>query len=929
MQLHSPLLNLSSCIILSSCFIINSANAQITSDTTLGGESSIISPNKVINGEQVDLIEGGAVRDTNLFHSFVEFNISNGQKVFFANPDTVVNIFSRITGNNPSEILGKLGVNGNANLFLINPNGILFGENASLDVNGSFLASTAESINFSDGTQFNTTDTQTEPLLTVSIPVGLNMGATSSKIMNRSFFQDIGLQVPLEKTLALIGGDVVIEGGFLTAEAGNIELGSVAANNKIGLTVTENNLAISYEGINEFKNLTLSQGAFVFLDTFEGSGDKIQIQGKQINITDGSQILTASSGDGRGGNLIVRASETLTISGEINLGESIFVSGLFADVYSVGNGGNILVEVQQLVINSGGEIAASTFSDGNSGNLTINASESIEIVGTGGRDQASPSGILAQVINSAKGNAGNLKIDTKQLILEGGANISSPTFGEGNAGNLTINVSDLIAIKGTAIGTNNPTVITTQVEEGATGNAGNLTINTRQLNILNGAQVSNAVRNGGKAADLNITAKDSILISGTRTSPTPTLTEGSSGIFVSAEPPFEDESGNLVVTTADAGRLNITTSTLTVENGAKISADNFGTGQGGNATFNVDNLIIKNGGLVRAGSFGKGQGGTLTVNATESVEITGTGFIGDTTVNSSLFTQAEGTGDAGDLFINKSPNLIVSNGGEITAQSSGTGEGGDIIATTKEITLNQGSITASTASNQGGNITLNIDNNLNLVNRGEITASAGTAQAGGNGGNVIINSDFIFAFPTDNPYQITAQAFTGDGGRIDLTTNSIFGREYINIDASSQAGGIDGTIAINTPDVNPVQGLTNLPINVVDPSQLVSQSCFAGETAGKSSSFTVTGKGGLPPSPNDSLKGNATIAPEWLAINSLETENTENTKVKTNQESPAAKLPQIVQARGWVRDKNGRLTLVAENPYEMASGSSVGYLGCQ
>ena len=124
--------------------------------------------------------------------------------------------------------------------------------------------------------------------------------------------------------------------------------------------------------------------------------------------------------------------------------------------------------------------------------------------------------------------------------------------------------------------------------------------------------------------------------------------------------------------------------------------------------------------------------------------------------------------------------------------------------------------------------------------------------------------------------------------------------------------------------------MINLPIDVIDPSQFVSQSCLAGdeETAEKSSEFIVTGRGGLPPSPNESLKGDATIAPEWVAINSLETEKTEEVKVKTNQESPAAKLPQIVQARGWVRGANGRLTLVAENPYGVGSEPTVSYPRC-
>ncbi|MDJ0532952.1 MAG: S-layer family protein [Xenococcaceae cyanobacterium MO_207.B15] len=216
-----------------------------------------------------------------------------------------------------------------------------------------------------------------------------------------------------------------------------------------------------------------------------------------------------------------------------------------------------------------------------------------------------------------------------------------------------------------------------------------------------------------------------------------------------------------------------------------------------------------------------------------------------------------------------------------------------------------------------------------MINNGEITATAGTALAGGDGGDVTIKSNFILAFPTDNIYQITAEAFEGDGGNIEIATNSIFGREFINISASSQFG-IDGEIAIDTPDVDPLQGLDNLTTEVIDPSQLISQSCLGGNQAiaGESSEFILTGRGGLPPSPNESLKGDATISPEWLEIESLTTENPKNIRIEAQKETSSSKLPEIVQATGWVRRANGKLTLVAENPHAV-SLSSVNYPGCR
>jgi filamentous hemagglutinin family protein len=132
----------------------------------------------------IDQINGGATRGTNLFHSFQEFNVSEGRSAYFTNPAGIENILTRVTGTNPSNILGTLGVSGgNANLFLINPNGIIFGPNARLDVGGSFVASTASSIKFADGTEFSAVNPSAPPLLTISVPIGLQFNGTEGDIV--------------------------------------------------------------------------------------------------------------------------------------------------------------------------------------------------------------------------------------------------------------------------------------------------------------------------------------------------------------------------------------------------------------------------------------------------------------------------------------------------------------------------------------------------------------------------------------------------------------------------------------------------------------------------------------------------------------------------------------------------------------------------
>ena len=146
--------------------------AQLIYDENLGAENSVVTSHQLR-----DLIEGGAIRGENLFHSFLEFNVNNGQQVYFANPQGIVNILTRVTGNNPSNILGTLGVDGGANLFLLNPNGIDFGEDVFLDVSGSFFASTGESFVFENGEEFSATNPQAPPLLTINITPGLQSGS--------------------------------------------------------------------------------------------------------------------------------------------------------------------------------------------------------------------------------------------------------------------------------------------------------------------------------------------------------------------------------------------------------------------------------------------------------------------------------------------------------------------------------------------------------------------------------------------------------------------------------------------------------------------------------------------------------------------------------------------------------------------------------
>src|SRR5919199_1186206 len=196
--------------------------AQIAPDTTLGADSSVVTPNASVGNLSAERIDGGAVRGANLFHSFQEFNIREGQRVYFTNPAGIENILSRVTGSNASAILGTLGVDGAANLFLLNPNGIIFGPKAQLDIAGSFFASTANRLVFNNGFEFSASNPQALPLLTINLRPGLQYGSnhpgTISNAGNLAVGQNLTLaagnldlqgQLYAERNLTLLATDTV------------------------------------------------------------------------------------------------------------------------------------------------------------------------------------------------------------------------------------------------------------------------------------------------------------------------------------------------------------------------------------------------------------------------------------------------------------------------------------------------------------------------------------------------------------------------------------------------------------------------------------------------------------------------------------------------------------------------------------------------
>lgn len=750
----------------------------------------------------------------NLFHSFSQFSVPTlGSAVFDTTQYSgIQNIFSRVTGGSISSIDGLIRATGTANLFLLNPNGVLFGANARLQVGGSFIATTGNSIRFVDGMEFSA-NLQTPSLLTMNVPIGVQFGNTPGTIQ----INGAGLMVPSGRTLGLLGGAIEINGGALAAAggtnldapAGRIELGSVGENSFVGVTPVSRGFALSYRGVQAFQPIQLAQAAYASaanVNPDNGGGD-IQIQGQRVQLGGGSQIATFTT-NAAGGTLTVNASETIELLGTGFIPGEEIPSGLLNRTLGRGNAGDLIINTRQLVIRDGALVSASTNGAGQGGNLTISASESVEVIGFS-TVQASQlfSGISVASTRNATGQAGNLVVNTNRLNVKDGGQISATTFGRGRGGNLIVNAAAVELV-------------------------------------------------GGSETQVN-------------------------GLF------------------AQAGSSN-----------PRINNPNV-TGQGGNLTVNTETLVVQNGSKISTGTFTAGNAGNLTINAAESVQVVGRSPLDRSP--STLSAGSASAGAAGNLSI-ATRELRVEAGGTIAVSATGTGIAGDLQITSPFIQLNnQGVLTAETRAGQG-NISLE-SSDVRLRRNSLISTNAtGTAT----GGNISISTKTLVALENSD---ITANAQESFGGRVSIQTAAIFGTAFrtqltpeSDITATSALGPqFSGLVTIQTPGIDPSQGIVQLQSDVVDISGLVVQACSPERqrTAGE---FFITGRGGLPPSPTDP------IAEDQIQV--------DLGKPLPDRAAPLPPVPPgefanqtdqqltapLLQAQGWIVNAQRKVVLVAQSP---------------
>ncbi len=564
-----------------------SARAQVTSD---GTTNTIVNPSgnnfKIING-----IEKG----NNLFHSFSNFSVPTGGSASFdlVNTPNITTIFSRVTGGNISNIDGLIRTLNSSNpvsLFLLNPSGILFRPNAKLNIGGSFVGSTANSIKFADGAEFGISPTSDVPLLTLTVPIGLQFGTnpkpiqvegtghnltklnplnqSNSPINPQSHLTQQQLGVRPGKTLALIGGDINLVGGTLQAIGGRIELGGVDSG-IVSLNPVAQGWTFGYDDVQSFRDIRFSQKALANASGFGGGA--IQIQGGRVSLINGSTALIQNLGSQSSGNINVRASELVEFIGVDDPNRTITSSGLRNETLTNGNTGDITVRTRQLVFEEGGRISSFTYGSGASGNIALEVADSVKLLGFSPLSGTS-SGIATATYSS--GHAGDINISTRELIVFNGGSISDATLSSGAAGDVTIKATELVELSGFIPGSFIPSSISSPSL--FTGNAGDMTIDTKRLIVSNGGRIDSSIFSGGKGGNLAINATDSIEVRG--------IVPGSRNpSLISASASILDESLRLQfglpsAPTGGSGSLTINTGKLRTARQTSITSTTLRTG---------------------------------------------------------------------------------------------------------------------------------------------------------------------------------------------------------------------------------------------------------------------------------------------------------------------------------------------------------------
>ena len=763
------------------------ASSAVVADITLQETGETLTGDMTISQEM------GLTQGTNLLHTFLAFNVDAGESATFTGSNAITNIVARVSGDGASQIDGLLrSTITDANLFLINPNGVAFGAGASIDINGSLHISTADSIVFGDDSRLLVSDTGASGF-TAAAPSafgfsGVGAGITFDGTMIST------LNTDRAASLSLVGGDITLSESSITFAGGTIDLIATQGEQDVAITMADRSfdntalgaititnaefvagkvdLDVSGDAAGQLSlagaNVTLER-AFVFSDTEgTGTGGAINVLATDaLTLTEGARITTDTTGGGAGGDLVILAGDVSLSGTNTALAASTISAGGIAgsidvtansidildgaQVSSVTStaspGGDITLNTGDLTMASGGQISGQATSRGQGADVVINASQSIVIDATG----------------TNAGEETGIRVDSINFL---------PFFVGGDAGDIVITAPSL-TLKGSA-------VIAAQASLPSSGAPGAITLNVEQLAIEGGSSVS-------------------------------TLSSAS----------------------ADAGAISVNSSTVAlIGAGSGFNSTTRRSGGGGSIVVMADNFTMSGGATADTSTEGAGAAGDISIDVTGSVNLTD--------ASSELASRSSGEGRGGNISVS-GESLTFSNNGVLSVTASGAGDAGNIslMALNRLEVLDGAQVQTNAENSGGGNIDVAVIDTIYLRN-GILTASAGGAEGSSNGGNINIDPRFLIL---DNA-SIVAQAVAGNGGVIELVADNYIADINSFLDASSELGN-DGEVRITTPynSISGVLGTLNANFDAV--AQIATDACSARNLEQRSSLIVEQKRGNL------------------------------------------------------------------------------------
>jgi filamentous hemagglutinin family protein len=760
--------------------------AEVATDGTLGAKVKRTGKNVKIPARL------GQIHGKNLFHSFERFSIETGSKITFKGPDGLKNVIARVTGGERSEIYGTLASSvPGADLWLLNPAGILFGPNAMLDLPGSFHASTADELRFADGKVFSALDPQGSVL---SVEAPETFGFLRAKPAGIMVDQSV-LEVNEGKALSLAGGDIAIRGnndgiandtgladepGTVRARAGRITLAALAGPGAETVGTGEATGAVTGE-------IHLTGEASV-IASGNGAGT-VQIRGGRIVVNDHIRVFVDNTGSADPAAGLLVAAKALDVSKE---------SQLTADTIGPANAGTVRIQADALKLRSGSKITSSAFASGNAGEVTIQAGR-IEL-----RDDS--------VIRSDAqwtGDAGQVTIRAGRLELRDDGRISSDSFGSGDAGSVVVTAEHHLLVAGDAFGSAPGIFSNALVDIADAGGAGTITVkaNNALVELRDGGWIGTNTIGPGHGGTIDVEAGRLELRDGYITSDT--------------------------FGAGDAGTVRVRTGALAIRDNGRISSRTKASGAAGMVSVTADTIKLPKRGTISSATDGPGAAGEVSVTAARAMTVAD---------GSSVTTSSSGSGPAGNVSIQAS-RLVVRDGGEIGSSGLGSGAAGNVQVGADTLLVEKAGIRTKGTGSEGGRIATAASDLISLTDA-EVTSSGIEPAAGAS--VITLRAPLIVVDGSRVTALTNGQPLAGSGlAQLLGDVTVISSDSFVAASSSITISGLENEVGsrLGVPE--------GVFLNVGD---LLRESCAARRT-GTASSFTATGRGGLPPDPARPLAG--------------------------------------------------------------------------